>query len=406
MTAVLNGVKVLELATWTFVPAAGAVLSDWGADVIKVEHAETGDPQRGLSVGNLSAAGSDSVSYIFEQPNRGKRSFGLNVSTEKGRELLLELAKKCDVFITNLLPESLERARLTVEDLRAANPKIIYARGTGQGVRGPDANKAGYDGTAYMARGGVAHLLKAEDSDWPALQRPALGDIVGGFAIAAGIAAALYRRAETGEPSVVDVSLLGLAAWQLSPDLVAADMLGPENVPVFSVNDRPNPLVGYYRTSDGRFLNLVMLQADRFWPEVCELLERPDLLTDERFATAPARYENRGACIEQLRAAFATRPLAQWRERMEGLKGAWAVVQTPGEILVDPQVEANGYLRPVEYPDAVTHHLVANPVQFDETPPELVRAPAMGQHTDEILENDLGLDWDTIIALKVDSVVN
>ena len=407
MTDVLKGVKVLELAAWTFVPAAGAVLADWGADVIKVEHPETGDPQRGLSVGAVGAKGVGGVSFIMEQPNRGKRSVGLNTATEQGRELLLELAKQADVFLTNLLPDSLERARLTVEDLRAANPKIIYARGTGYGVRGEEANKAGYDGTAYFARGGVANALKAPDSRWPAMQRPAFGDILGGFALASGIAAALYKRSETGEPSVVDVSLLGLAAWHLSPDIVAAGLLGPENVPSFSFDEMPNPIVNYYPTSDGRYINLVMLQADRFWPEVCELLERPDLLTDERFATAPARFENRVACIEELRGAFGSKPLAEWKEKMATLEGAWAVVQTPGEILDDPQVAANGYLRPVQSADGSnTYQLVANPVQFDETPPDLIRAPDMGQHTDEIMENELGLDWDAIIALKTGSIIN
>ena len=197
------------------------MLADWGADVIKIEHPETGDPQRGLSIGTVGAKGAGGVSFAIEQPNRSKRSLGLNIATEEGREILLRLVAKADVFLTNLLPDRLGRLRLTVEDLRAVNPQIIVARGTGQGVRGEDANRAGFDGSSYFSRGGVAHMLMEQNMEWPPMQRPAFGDILGGFALASGIAAALFKRERTGEPSVVDVSLLGMAAWHLSPDLVA-----------------------------------------------------------------------------------------------------------------------------------------------------------------------------------------
>jgi crotonobetainyl-CoA:carnitine CoA-transferase CaiB-like acyl-CoA transferase len=407
VAAVLDGVKVVEVAGWTFVPAGGAVLADWGADVIKIEHPETGDPQRGLSVGTVGAKGAGGVSFVVEQPNRSKRSLGLNIGTEEGRDLLLQLVAKADVFLTNLLPDRLRRLRLTVEDLRAVNPTIIIARGTGQGVRGEDADKAGFDGSSYFSRGGVAHMLAEPGAPWPPMQRPAFGDIIGGFALASGIAAALYKRERTGEPSVVDVSLLSIATWHLSPDIVAAGLIGEENLPRFTTDDMPNPIVNYYKTADGRFVQLMMLQGDRFWPEVCELIERPDLITDERFATGRDRFVNRVECITALREAFAARPLDEWRTRMASLTGAWAVVQTPGEVLKDPQALVNGYIRPVTGRDGeTTYDLVANPVQFDETPPDLTYAPESGEHTDEILEKELGLDWERIVALKVNNTVN
>jgi crotonobetainyl-CoA:carnitine CoA-transferase CaiB-like acyl-CoA transferase len=407
MSAVLDGVKVVELAGWTFVPAGGAVLADWGADVIKIENPETGDPQRGLSVGSVGAKGVGGVSFVVEQPNRSKRSLGLNIATDEGRDLLLRLVAQADVFLTNLLPDRLERLRLTVEDLRAANPKIIIARGTGQGVKGEDANKAGFDGSSYFSRGGIAHMIMEPDAAWPPMQRPAFGDIVGGFALASGIAAALFKRERTGEPSVIDVSLLGIATWQLAPDLVATGLIGEESLPRFTTDDMPNPIVNYYKTSDGRYVQLMMLQGDRFWPEVCELIERPDLISDERFATGQDRFVNRVECIAVLREAFAARPLEEWRTRMAGLTGAWAVVQTPTEVLKDPQVLENGYVLPVTGKDGeTTYDLVANPVQFDETPPELTRAPDTGEHTDEILEKELGLEWERIVALKVNNTVN
>lgn len=407
MTGVMQGVRVLEVAAWTFVPAAGAVLADWGADVIKVEHPETGDPQRGLSVGAVGAKGVGGVSFIMEQPNRGKRSLGLDIASEQGREVLLQLAAKCDVFLTNLLPDSIGRLRLTVEDLRAVNPNIIYARGTGQGVRGEEASKGGFDGTTYFSRGGLAHMLKEPAALWPPMQRPALGDIIGGLTIAGGVAAALFKRAATGEPSVVDVSLLGLASWQLSPDLVATGLLGEENLPRFTTDDMPNPLVNYYKTSDDRYVQLMYLQGDKLWPEACQLIDRPELEHDERFATGAARFQNRTELIGELRKTFATRPLAEWRERLAKGQGVWAAVQTPSEVLADPQVVANGYVRQVKTADgAHSYGLIANPVQFDETPPELVRAPDAFQHTDEILQELLGLDDEALLELKVASVVN
>jgi crotonobetainyl-CoA:carnitine CoA-transferase CaiB-like acyl-CoA transferase len=406
MGGVMQGVKVLEVAAWTFVPAAGAVLADWGADVIKVEHPETGDPQRGLSVGAVGAKGIGGVSFIIEQPNRGKRSIGLDFTSDEGRELLLKLAAECDVFVTNLLPGSLERARLTVDDLRAANPRIIYARGTGYGVRGPEANMGGFDGASYFSRGGVAGMLMEPGAEYPPMQRPAFGDIVGGFAIASGIAAALYKLEKTGEPSVVDVSLLGLAAWQISPDLVAAGLLGEENLPRFTTDDMPNPLVNYYRTSDDRFIQLMFLQADKLWPDACRLMDRPEWKDDPRFATSAARFENRAELITEMRKVFAAKTVAEWREILATAQGVWAVVQTPQEVINDVQTVANGYLRPVQTADgAHTYDLVANPVQFDETPPDLVRAPDSGQHTDEVLL-ELGLDYDRIVELKLAGVIN
>ena len=405
MRGVMQGVKVLEVATWTFVPAAGAVLADWGADVIKIEHARSGDPQRTISMGSVGAKGPGGVSFVFEQPNRGKRSIGLDIQGEEGRALLLELAAQCDVFLTNLLPDSLGRLRLTVEDVRAANPDIIYARGTGQGVRGPEAERGGFDSTAYWARSGMVHMIGDPSAEWPLMQRPAFGDIVGGFAIAGGIAAALFQRATTGEPSVVDVSLLGAAAWQMSPDLVATGLLGEDKLIRFTADDVPSPLATYYRTSDGRFLLLMMLQGGGVWPEFCRAIDRPDLAEDPRFATPAGRFEHVSTCIAELRTTIGSRTLADWRERLAPIEGVWAAVQTPAEVLADPQVQANGYVRPVSTADgAHTYSLVANPVQFDETPPELVRAPDQWQHTDEVLA-ELGIDPARIAELRAASIV-
>jgi crotonobetainyl-CoA:carnitine CoA-transferase CaiB-like acyl-CoA transferase len=272
-------------------------------------------------------------------------------------------------------------------------------RGSGQGTRGPDAGKGGYDGASYWARGGIAAALTPRGVEPPILQRPAFGDVMGGMAIAGGIAAALLRRARTSEASVVDVSLLGTALWNLSPDVVASKLYEHVETPSFEPGDFPNPLVGLYRTEDGRYVSLVMLESDRFWADFCQHLGRPELVDDPRFVDAKARYEHRRECRQVIADTFASAPLAEWRERLDSMQGVWAPLQTARELHDDGQVIANGYLPTVAADDGTPVALVANPVQFDETPPALRRAPEHGQHTEEVLL-ELGLSWEDIIGHK------
>jgi crotonobetainyl-CoA:carnitine CoA-transferase CaiB-like acyl-CoA transferase len=398
MPGPLNGFRVVELAAWTFVPAAGAVLADWGADVIKVEHPVTGDPQRGLiASGIVPSAGG--VNYLMEQPNRGKRSIGIDVATPGGLEVLMRLVETADVFLTNLLPDSCSRLGVAVDDVRRRNPKIVYARGHGQGVRGEQTDRGGFDMAVYWARSGMADALTVASGEYPPFQRAAFGDIVGGQTIAGGIAAALLQRERTGETSIVDVSLLHSGLWQLSPDVVASGML-KQPPTKFDRTAMPSPLTNSYRTSDDRYLFLVYLQADRFWPDLCvKVWDRPDLVDDERFANAGVRFENRQECIRILDEIFASQPLAFWEERLNSIDGVWGPVRNALEVHSDPQVEANGYLPELVDDNGEVFRLVSNPVQFDETPTELHRAPNHGEHTEELLL-ELGDDWDRITALK------
>ena len=403
MKDVLAGIRVVEVASWTFVPISGAVLSEWGADVIKVEHPSSGDPQRGLVSSGL-VPGGGGVNFMFEIPNRGKRSVGLDVSTDGGRELLYRLVETADVFVTNYLPDVRRRLRIDVDDIRARNPNVVYVRGTGQGTRGPDAGKGGFDGASFWGRAGLAMAFKDAAADWPVDQRPAFGDVMGGLTIAGGIAAALLRRERTGTPSVVDVSLLNLGLWSLGPDVTSAKLYEDVEIPTFDRDTLPNPLVGTYPTKDGRFVILVLLQADRYWPDLCQHLDRPDLLDDPRFKDGAARYEHRRECIEVLRGVFRTRTYDEWRERLQTLEGVWAPLQTPLEVHDDPQAVANGYLEPITTSTGAEFRLPANPVQFDETPPEVRGAPEHGEHTDEVLL-ELGLTYDEIIEHKVTGAV-
>ncbi|MCU1354906.1 MAG: CaiB/BaiF family protein [Acidimicrobiales bacterium] len=404
MTGTMSGVRVLEVAAWTYVPAAGAVLAEWGADVIKIEHPESGDPQRGLVTSGLVPSGPGGVNHMIELPNRGKRSVGLDLKSAAGRELLMKLAATSDVFLTNMRPDAIDSLRLSVDDLRSANPNIIYVRGSGQGVRGDEAGKGGFDGSHFWGR--TTAGLSATKGDEPPPGQPgaAWGDLQGGLTIAGGIAAALFHRERTGEPTVVDNSLLANGMWAGSATLMAAGLFGFDQMPAPSREAVPNPLIGYYRTGDGRYLTLMMLQSDRWWPDLARRLGRPELVDDPRFVDAAARFEHKAACVAVLDEIFATRTLAEWREALADSEGVWAAVETPGELLVDPQALANGYVRDVVHSSGSTFRMIPSPLQFDEQPPDLVRAPDHGEHTDEVL-TELGIGEDELIQLKIDGAV-
>ncbi len=397
MSQVLEGVRVVEVAQWWFVPAAGAVLADWGADVLKIEHPTSGDPQRALMTSGL-IPNTGGVNFMIEQPNRGKRSLGVDLNKPEGLEVLHRLVKGADVFVTNFLPAARRRLKIEVEDIRAVNPKIIYVRGHGQGARGPDREKGGYDAASFWCRGGICSALTPPSAPGPVMQRAAFGDSMGGLALAGGIAAALFRRERTGEPSVVDLSLLGTAMWVLAPDIIFTKALsGP--MPQFTRADAPNPIVNSYKTKDGRWLFLNMLQPDRFWPDLCRRIGRPDLIEDERFKDGMSRFMNRAECVATLDAVFGSKTLAEWRAALADAEGVWAPMQTPLELYDDPQAQANGYLLPVEGADGSSFTLIANPLQFDETAATLRPAPDLGQHTEEVLL-ELGLTWDDLAKYK------
>jgi crotonobetainyl-CoA:carnitine CoA-transferase CaiB-like acyl-CoA transferase len=287
-----------------------------------------------------------------------------------------------------------------VDDVRARNPRLIVARGSGQGPKGPDAEKGGYDAASFWARGGVAAVMPTNAEGWPSGQpSAAFGDVMGGLATAGAIAAALLQRERTGEAAVVDVSLLATAMWQLSPMVVAAKLFGLTRLPTANRRTNPNPGVNTYRTADDRFISLVLLQADKFWDDLARRLERPELTTDERFSTSAARAQNAEACVAILDDAFGSRPLGHWKEVLADFAGVWTPYQTLDELFTDPQVIANGYLPAMEAPNGRQVQLVASPAQFDERPVEVRRAPEHGEHTEQVLL-DAGFDWEAIAAMK------
>jgi len=392
----LEGIRVLEVAMYGFVPSAGAVLAEWGADVVKVEHAVTGDPQRGLRQTGLLRVEGDPNPNI-EHANRCKRSVGLDMSVPEGQEVLYELARRSDVFLTSFLPGHRKKFGIDVDDIRAVNPTIIYARGSALGPRGAESEKGGYDMTAFWCRAGTAATITPPGTEGMiGPPGPAYGDTISGTNLAGGIAAALLKRERTGEPSIVDVSLLGSGLWSMGHTVALTVHLN-QRMEAFppGVHGSPiNPLVGLYATSDGRYISFVMMQASKFWADVCRHIDRPDLADDPRFSPAEHLAANAAEAAKILQEVIARRPLAEWAERFATLAGPWAPVQDTLQAGSDAQVRANEYILP-----AGDLELVSSPVQFDVTAPDLSPAPEFAAQTEQILL-ELGLGWDRIAALK------
>jgi crotonobetainyl-CoA:carnitine CoA-transferase CaiB-like acyl-CoA transferase len=403
MTAVMKGVRILEVAEQTFVPAASALLSDWGAEVIKIEHVERGDAMRGLASSGIGVIAGN-VHVLLEHSNRGKKSIGLDLNSPEGIDILYKLAAECDVFLTNKLAGVRKKLKIDVEDIREHNPRIIYVRGSGQGEKGPDADKGSYDSLAFWSRSGVALAVTRTDYDHVVgPPGPGFGDSIGAMTIAGGIMGALFHREKTGETTTVDVSLLSSGMWAMGQTISLSLALNmPWQPPPGGMT--LNPLTGNYRTSDNRWVALTCLQASKYWPSMCEVIGQPELATDPRFADHESLHANSKEAIEILRQAFANHTLQEWREKLESFTGQWAIVQNTLEVVADPQTAANDYMQHCETADGTPYEIVSAPIQYDGVAAKATRAPEFNEHGDEILQG-LGLDWDTIVDLKVRGVV-
>jgi crotonobetainyl-CoA:carnitine CoA-transferase CaiB-like acyl-CoA transferase len=394
----LAGVRVVELGVWVAGPAAGGILADWGADVVKIEP-PTGDPARQFQA---MLGGDVPFNPPFELDNRSKRSIVVDLAAPGGRALALELLGRADVFLTNIRLDALERLGLDAPTVHALAPRLVYAVITGYGLAGPERDRAAYDIGAFWARSGLVGLLTKPGGE-PPFQRGGMGDHGAGMTLAAGICAALVARARTGEGQVVATSLLRHGMYTIGFDLNTALRFG-QSIGTPTRDTMTNPAINCYRDRDGRWFWLIGLEGDRHWPDLCRAVGHPEWIDDERFATARARRSNVRELIPALDTVFATRTRDEWGERLDRENMWWAPVQTPEELLGDSQAWAGGGF--VEVPDADgTATMINTPVDFVGTPAApRAMPPTLGQHTDEVLA-ELGRDADAIAALRADEIV-
>jgi crotonobetainyl-CoA:carnitine CoA-transferase CaiB-like acyl-CoA transferase len=393
---VLKGIKVIDVTAWAFVPSAGGVLAHWGADVIKVESPKAPDPMR-LMGGSLEP-GRGSIQ--FKHYSRGKRSIAIDLATDEGRELLYRLCRDADVFLTSYLAPTRRKLGIDVEDIRRVNPNIVYARGSGHGPKGPDADRPGFDALSWWSRGSLNQsAMDLTGIAWPTQGMVGHGDGMSGMTLAGGICAALLHRERTGEAKLVDGSLMGTAIWFNGTELLRAQAapaqraLGPAKRPPPPPGAGPflSAVRTIYQTSDFRFIYLLFLtDDDRDFADLCQRMGREDLAADARFTKSRDRQAHTDVLQPILEEEFAARTYAEWNDILAKARGAWAPVQSPEEILEDPQAIANGFVREVAYPGGALK-VPAPPVLFDEEAGDPPRAPDFAEHTDTILA-ELGCD--------------
>lgn len=380
MPGPLEGIRVVELGVWVAGPATGGVLADWGADVVKIEP-PAGDPARTFQ---RMLGGDMPTNPVFELDNRSKRSIVIDLGTDDGRALALELIDAADVFVSNVRADALARLGLDPDTLLERNPRLVYGHISGYGREGPDANRAAYDIAAFWARSGIAALLTKPGGDLP-FQRGGMGDHSTGQQLAGSISAALFARERTGKGQLVSTSLLRQGVYTVGFDLNMVLGWG-QHAAVGSREAMANPCINNYTAGDGRRFWVVGLEGDRHWPPLARCAGHPEWLDDPRFATAQARAANAKELIALLDEAFAERSLEEWATIFESEPEMfWAPVNGPEDIINDPQLRHAGGL--VEVPDefgATT--MIASPADFAGTPwsPRWV-APKLGEHTAEVL---------------------
>jgi len=403
MTMPLDGIRVIDWTIWQQGPVCSVMLGDLGAEVIKVEERVGGDPGRGV----LRAQGldlSDRPNFYFEANNRNKRSLTVDLKKAEGVEIVRKLADGADVFVQNFRQGVAARLGLDAATLRARNPRLVYASATGYGPLGPESGDPSFDYLG-LARSGIM-MSAGEPDDEPLAIAGGIADQMGAVILAYGVLAALLARAKTGRGQEVDASHLGSMAWLQGLGLSARLMLG-RALPRTARRFATNPLWNHYRCGDGELVALAMIQADRYWANLCRVLGIPDAATDERFSTMLNRMMNAGECVALLDATFATRPRAEWLQVLRaGGDFIVSVVNSVDQLPDDVQVQANRYVTAFEHPTFGSTQVVGIPVGLSETPGSLRRpAPEFGQHTEEILTELLGYSWEQVGRLREQEVI-
>jgi len=403
MVLPLEGIKVVEVAQFAAGPMAGRFLADLGAEVIHVEHPVRGDAQRATqSLAGLGRSIPSAVNYVWENINRNKKSVTLDLSQERGKEILYKMVEGADVFLNNMKLPDVRKFGIEYEILSRLNPRLIYAYMNGYGTKGPDKDLPGYDGASYFARSGIFHMLRSGDMPPPA-SRPALGDFPAALTLFCGIVVALFVRERTNIGQEVYTSLFNAGVFALSYDIQETLTTGHE-CEVTPRNETLGAVSNFYQTKDGRWLRLSIVQPDAYWSKFCKAIEREDLEHDPRFETMERQIQNHIALIEILDEVFVSKTLAEWKPRLDGVV-PWSPCQNLSEVVNDPQARANDFFVTFDHPWHGPVELIACPIKLSKTPATIrTPAPEFSQHTEEVLLK-LGYTWESIDQFKQESII-
>jgi len=404
MSGPLDGIRIIDWTIWQQGPVATQMLADLGAEVIKIEERERGDPGRGIT----AVAGSSTVrsgrNYYFEANNKHKKSIALNLKTPEAREIVHRLAKRSDVFVQNFRKGVAQRLGLGYADFATLNPRLIYASASGYGPEGPDSGEPSFD---YLgqARSGIMNAV-GSGSTAPTYVYGGIADQMGAIMLAYGVLAALFARERTGIGQEVDASHLGSMMALQGLNVVARTIMGKE----FPRNTRANaynPLWNHYRCADDKWISLAMLQPDRYWKDFCEVIGKPELIGDPRFADTRARGKNAAAVVAIFDEVFATRPRIEWMRTLKGRGDfIYTIVNSVSDLPEDPQVRANDYVVDYDHPALGNLTLLGMPVKLSATPGEpRGHAPELGEHTELLLTEMLGYSWDDVARLREANVI-
>lgn len=397
---IFHGLKVLDCASFIAAPAAATVLSDFGADVIKIEPPGAGDPYRNLP--NLPGyPRSSEHNYAWYLESRNKRSIALDLAKPEAQAVLHRLASEADVFITNFPPPVRRKLGLTYETLAPLNTRLIYASFTGYGEKGAEADKPGFDSNAYWARSGLMDLVRADETTTPSRSIAGMGDHPCAMAFYGAIVTALYQRERTGKGCQVASNLMANGVWAASV-LAQAKLCGAEFSERKPRERALNAVANHYRCKDGRWLMLSLLNEEKQFPILARCLGREELIADPRFATKVDRHAHSVELIAEFDATFATRPLAEWRKTLDGNGLVFGVIGILDDIPGDQQMIDNEVLVPFENDTMMT---ISSPIWVGDGPKVQPRKPPkVGEHSDEILRN-AGFDEAKIRELRAGGAV-